>query len=159
MPNAPHPTVAPNLAVFDRNLRVLTRTVEGVGDAAAATPLFEGGSHLHWLLGHLVVSRDGLLRHLGAEPVWGEDAAASFGRGSTPDARPTATIAEQIGRLGQQQAQLEATLATVDDATLARPAGRMTVAAWIEFLAWHETYHVGQATLYRRAAGLASAIG
>jgi hypothetical protein len=36
-----------------------------------------------------------------------------------------------------------------------RDAGRMTVAATIEFLAWHETYHLGQATLYRRAAGLA----
>jgi uncharacterized damage-inducible protein DinB len=29
----------------------------------------------------------------------------------------------------------------------------MTVGAWIEFMAWHETYHLGQAMLYRRAAG------
>ena len=35
----------------------------------------------------------------------------------------------------------------------------MTIAEWIEFLAWHETYHLGQATLYRRAAGLPSVVG
>ena len=35
----------------------------------------------------------------------------------------------------------------------------MTVGGWIEFMAWHETYRLGQATMYRRAAGLANAIG
>jgi uncharacterized damage-inducible protein DinB len=147
------------LAVFDRNLALLARIVEGIDDEAARVPLTEGGSHLHWLLGHLVASRDGLLEHLGAERVWDADSARAFGRGSGPDAPVVATIGEQLDRLRTQQARIGRALATIDDDALAREAGRMTLATAIEFLAWHETYHLGQATLYRRAAGLASPIG
>jgi uncharacterized damage-inducible protein DinB len=145
--------------IFDRNLSLLARMVDGVDEEAARAPLIEGGSHLHWLLGHLVVSRDGLLVHLGAERVWDSASAAAFGRGSGPDAPVLATIDEQLGRLRTQQLRIEEALGSIDDATLARDAGRMTVGATIEFLAWHETYHLGQSTLYRRAAGLASPVG
>ena len=110
--SVPHsPTLALHRSVFERNLRLLERTVDGTDDRAADTPLVPGGSHLHWLLAHLVVSRDGLLGRLGGQPVWDTE------------------------------------------------AGPMTVAEWIEFLAWRETYHLGQATLYRRAVGLPTVVG
>ena len=146
-------------AIFDRNLTLLARIVDGIDDEAARVPLIEGGSHLHWLLGHLVASRDGLLGHIGAQRVWDTTSAKAFGRGSGPGAPIVASIDEQLARLRTQQARIDEALGKLDDATLERDAGRMTVAAMIEFLAWHETYHLGQATLYRRAAGLASPIG
>jgi uncharacterized damage-inducible protein DinB len=146
-------------AVYDRNLQVLTGCVDGVDEAASVRPLFEGGSHLHWLLAHLVASRDALLVRLDREPVWTDEARRTFGRGSTPAIDPTSALADHLERLTRQQARLDDALATLDGDALARPAGRMTVGGWIEFMAWHESYHVGQATLYRRGAGLPSTIG
>ena len=146
-------------SVFERNLRVLTSTADGVDEAGARVPVVEGGSHFHWLLAHLVASRDGLLETLGAERVWTAEAAQAFGRGSAPSVPDGATLADHLGRLKAQQELLEAVLPALDAAALARDAGRMTVGGWIEFLAWHESYHVGQATLYRRVAGMPSAIG
>ena len=109
-PPSTHPGPPPKRVRAE--LRLLERTVDGIDDRAAATPLVPGGSHLHWLLAHLVVSRVGLLGRLGGQPVW-------------------------------------------DDTE----AGPMTVAEWIEFLAWHETYQLGKAILYRRAAGLPTVVG
>jgi uncharacterized damage-inducible protein DinB len=159
MPAPRETTLALHRTVFERNLRLLERTVDGIPDDAAAVPLVAGGSNLHWLLAHLVVSRDGLLARIGGERVWDAEAAEAFGRGSRPAAEAPATINEQIARLREQQARLDAVLERLDDEDLEREAGPMTVAAWIEFMAWHETYHLGQATLYRRATGLPSAVG
>jgi uncharacterized damage-inducible protein DinB len=145
--------------VFERNLKVLASSAEGVDEAGARVPVVEGGSHFHWLLAHLVASRDALLERLGAERVWTAEAAKAFGRGSAPSVPEGATLADHLGRLRAQQELLDAVLPTLDAAALAREAGRMSVGGWIEFLAWHESYHVGQATLYRRVAGLPSAIG
>jgi uncharacterized damage-inducible protein DinB len=159
MPEPRETTLARHRTVFDRNLRLLERTVDGISDDAASAPLVAGGSNLHWLLAHLVVSRDGLLARVGGQRVWDAEAAEAFGRGSLPTAEAPATIKEQLARLREQQARLDAVLERLDDDDLGREAGPMTVAGWIEFLAWHETYHLGQATLYRRAAGLPSAVG
>jgi uncharacterized damage-inducible protein DinB len=145
--------------VFERNLKLLERTVDGISVDAAAAPLVAGGSNLHWLLAHLVVSRDGLLARIGGQRVWDAEAAEAFGRGSRPGTGAPATPAEQLSRLREQQARLEAALEDLRDEDLGREAGAMTIGAWIEFLAWHETYHLGQATLYRRAAGLPSVVG
>jgi uncharacterized damage-inducible protein DinB len=150
------------LSVFDRNLRVLTNLLDGIDEDAARIRLFEGGSHLHWLLGHLVASRDGLLVMLGLERVWEVEAARPFDRGSVPDtdlASVDTTVVVQLERLHEQQARLARAVATAADATLERTSGSRTVGGWFEFLAWHETYHLGQVTLYRRAAGLPSPIG
>lgn len=151
-----------NLSVFDRNLKLLTNLLDGLTEDAARQRLFDGGSDLHWLLGHLVASRDGLLALLDSERVWDEDAARTFGRGSSPDAAPPTedtSVGRQLERLGDQQAKLARLVETAEDAVFERLSGRRSVAAWFEFLAWHETYHLGQVTLYRRAAGLPSPIG
>lgn len=146
-------------SVFERNLKVLEMSADGVDEAGARVPVVEGGSHFHWLLAHLVASRDALLERVGAERVWTAEAAKAFGRGSAPSVPDGATLSDHLVRLRAQQEVFDAVLPTLDADALARTVGRMTVGGWIEFLAWHESYHVGQATLYRRVAGLPSAIG
>lgn len=158
-PTDVHASLSLLRAQYERNLKVLTSTADGVDEAGARVPVVEGGSHFHWLLAHLVASRDALLERLGAERVWDAEAAKAFGRGSTPSVPEGMVLADHLARLRAQQATLDALLPSLTPEALAREAGRMTVGAWIEFLAWHETYHVGQATLYRRVAGLPSAIG
>lgn len=96
MPHDLRPSLPLIRAVFDRNLALLARIVDGIDDEAARVPLIEGGSHLHWLLGHLVASRDGLLGHIGAERVWDLASAEAYGCGSGPDAPVVATIEEPL---------------------------------------------------------------
>jgi uncharacterized damage-inducible protein DinB len=145
--------------VFARNLEVLAGIVDGIDEAAGSISLVPGGSNLHWLLGHLVASRDGLLERLGLARIGDAAFARDFGRGSAGAVAVVTPVPEQLARLRVQQARIETALGEIDRSTLERPAGRMTVGAWIEFMAWHETYHLGQAMLYRRAAGLPSTIG
>jgi hypothetical protein len=47
----------------------------------------------------------------------------------------------------------------LDHDALARPQGRATLGETLELLTWHESDHVGQATLYRRGTGLPIAVG
>jgi hypothetical protein len=149
--------------VLRRNLDLLARFAAGVDEAAARTAVLPGGSHLAWLLAHLAVSRDVMLTGLGQEGVLEEGARERFGRGSDPAAVPEyPPVDELLARLEAQQERLSAAceaLGALADEGLTRSASGDVDLGRLEFLVWHETYHLGQALLYRRAAGLASPIG
>lgn len=147
------------LRALERNRALLARIADGVDAVAARTPLVPDGSHLQWLLGHLVASRDGLLATVGGERVWTAERAAPYDFGSVADDTPNDPVADLLANLTTQQERLAEAFAGLDDDTLARSQGRTTLGETLEFLTWHESYHVGQATLYRRGAGLPSAIG
>jgi uncharacterized damage-inducible protein DinB len=147
-------------AMLERNLQMLLRMVGGMDDAAADHAPIEGGSTLRWLLGHLLAYRDQMLRRLGGEPVWDETTAEPFKRGSRPEGGPP--LADVVAALKTQGPRLAAAFAGADAATLAQPSTRASLGslgAELEFGVWHDTYHIGQAALYRRAAGLDSPIG
>jgi uncharacterized damage-inducible protein DinB len=145
------------LQVLERNLDLLARLVEGVSEPLADRPLSPGGSTLRWLLGHLLVGRDRLLECVGGEAVWDRDQAAAFQRGSRPAGGPP--LEELLGLLREQQGRLERAFAAVDEGDLGATGAFGTRADELEFGVWHETYHIGQATHFRRAAGLESPIG
>ncbi len=144
-----------------RNLEILERMADGVDETQADRSLVPGGSTLRWLLGHLVATRDVMLTHLAAEPVLDEAMSARFQRGaSAADLRPAGpAVSELLALLHAQLERLEQAFAAADEARLAAPSGGSTLGESIEFLVWHDTYHIGQATLYRRGAGLESPIG
>lgn len=147
-------------AVLQRNLQVLLRMADGMSDAQADVALSQGGSTMRWLLGHLIAYRDAMLRLLGGEAVWDEATAAPFERGTAAAGGPS--LGELVEALRTQGERLAAAIEAVDADTLARPSQRASLGSLggeIEFGVWHDTYHIGQAALYRRAAGLASPIG
>jgi len=146
--------------VLERNLQVLLRMADGMDDAAADHAPIEGGSTLRWLLGHLLAYRDQMLRRLGGECVWDEETAAPFKRGSQAAGGPP--LVDLVAALQAQAPRLAAAFDGADAAALAEPSTRAslgTLGAELEFGVWHDTYHIGQAVLYRRAAGLDSPIG
>jgi uncharacterized damage-inducible protein DinB len=149
-----------HLTVLRRNLELLERMVDGVNEAWADRELFPGGSTLRWLLGHLIDTRDLMLRQLQSDPVldprWRERYARGTSATRTPGEPPLATM---VALLHRQQERLERAFAAADEETLAAQSGDRTLGDELEFLVWHDTYHIGQATLYRRASGLASPIG
>lgn len=146
--------------VLARNLALIERNVAGLSLEDSLRRLLPEGSHLNWLLAHLVVSRDGILRLLGAEPVWGEAERRRYGRGSSPEAGAELPLEALRPALEQAQERLARALAGADAQQLAAPReGGGTVGDFVEFLVWHECYHMGQLTLYRRLAGLESPVG
>jgi uncharacterized damage-inducible protein DinB len=147
------------LQVLERNRALLARIADGVDPVAARTPLVPDGSHLQWMLGHLVASRDGVLTAVGAERVWSDERAAPFDFGSVAGDTPDEPMTDLLAALATQQERIAVSFAGLDDDALAGPHGRATLGESLEFMVWHETYHLGQATLYRRGAGLPSAIG
>ncbi|MBA2668611.1 MAG: DinB family protein [Trueperaceae bacterium] len=142
-----------------RNLELLHRFAKDFDDAASRTPIVPGGSHFAWLLAHLAVARDAMLERLGAERVWDAAAAERYKRGSDAAAHDPPPIEEILRTLDRQGERLASAMQAVDDAALAAPEGSGSVSDRLEFLIWHETYHLGQGALYRRAAGLESPIG
>ena len=146
--------------VLERNLQLLLRMVDGMSDAQADVALSEGGSTMRWLLGHIVAYRDAMLRLLDGQSVWDEATAAPFKRGTAAAGGPA--LSDLLEALRTQGARLTTAFDAADADTLARPSQRASLGnlgGEIEFGVWHDTYHMGQAALYRRAAGLASPIG
>jgi len=154
------PVVGPYLKTLARNLGVIQRNTEGLSHQQSLLTVRPGGSHLNWLLGHLISSRDGMLRALDSETVWGPEARERYGRGSTPatpaEAQP---FEELLSALERSQGLLTTALEQVSSEQLQAQSGDRTVGQWLEFLVWHETYHVGQTALYRSLAGLAGTLG
>jgi uncharacterized damage-inducible protein DinB len=154
-----HARLALHRVTLRRNLELLHRFARDLDDEAARTPVTPGGSHFAWMLAHLVVARDGMLRRLGAELVWDADAAKRYARGSDAGSVDYPPLAEMLAALDTQGERLLEAIERVDAEALAEGEGEGTVSDRLEFLIWHETYHLGQGVLYRRVAGLASPIG
>ncbi len=146
--------------ILERNLGVVKRNLADMTEAQSLIPFTEGGSNFNWLLHHLIVYRDVMLRALGHEGLWSEDMRQDYGKGSSAMVEQAKPIAELVATLEASQARLEQALqaSTAEQWAAVRPDGRST-ADFIEFLIWHESYHAGQTSIYRRMAGLDSAIG
>ena len=150
------------ITLFEKNLSVLKRHARGVHDAAALVRVGDDGNHFGWLVGHVLVSRDGVLRALGEAPLADEAEHDPYRRGAPlPRDEDAVPFGRLLATLEAQQPRLSRALGAADPDTLARPVGFADhdVASWISFLAWHDTYHLGQAAVYRRAAGLEGVLG
>ncbi len=147
---------------LEANLGLLDRMLDGVDREGSLRPLVPGGSHLNWLVGHLAVSRDAMLRAAAADPLADARIGELYGYGTDAPGRDAAVeLTELTDLLRRQGERLAERLPVLDDGALAAPSGMgdTDVDRYLEFMVWHETYHLGQAVLYRRALGLDSPIG
>ncbi len=122
------------------------------------------GHDPRWLLGHITSIRHRLVGLVGLPPVaagW----EASFQRGTTPKDIPGDFNPAEVYRAFQVAGGLLAgrwEALTAED--LAKPMGRTmpdgstTIGDGLRFLAWHETYHLGQLGIFRRLAGKPGAV-
>lgn len=140
------------------NARMIDRCV---GDFLPADWLVRdpAGHDARWIAGHLVVYRRRLVAMMGLPPL--SDAwDTAFQKGSTPNGVPTDLDGLQIVRaFHEAHAAMLPRWEALTEADLARPLGRTlpdggdTIGAGLRFLAWHETYHLGQLGLLRRLVG------
>jgi uncharacterized damage-inducible protein DinB len=116
------------------------------------------------VLGHIAVSHDDVFETIGASALGGKD-VARYKRGSerlNPAEENPLQLEELLGWLDRTQEQIAAELGSMDEAALAREITRgdrtMTVGQRLFFLYFHESYHVGQAEIFRQLAGKADKI-
>jgi uncharacterized damage-inducible protein DinB len=121
-----------------------------------------GGNCINWLAGHLLRSRNDMLKLLGAVPVLEESLGDVYRRGSDgqldgPDALDLDALREALDR---SHAALASGLDALPAERLAAPWPHSpfgkedeTLGSLLAFLVFHECYHVGQVGILRRGLG------
>lgn len=107
-------------------------------------------NHLAWIVGHLVYSRKMILRRLGTE--WDLPWLGMFARGQKLDAEAAYPSDHALLEAWQDvSGVLTQALENADEEKLAAPAAQPgppsadgKLSGTISFMAWHETYHIGQ---------------
>jgi uncharacterized damage-inducible protein DinB len=146
------------LSIAEQNHWAITTNLKDLSEADCLIKVGEDGTHANWVLGHLVHSRYWLFKTIKANTS--EDAntiEAAYKRGTT--ASYTAVFSSQHLQeaFNQTQNQLETLLPNLD-LSQAREGRFATLGKFIEFILWHETYHLGQFGMFRRLAGKKGAI-
>jgi hypothetical protein len=147
-----------------RNYGVLQAQIKGLTHAdSLLQPPFRGNC-LNWVLGHITQSRDRMLRVMGQPGVWTAEQIVRYERDAPPvledgpDVVPFEQILADLTTMhdclmetleGMSQDDLDA-----EGIEVIKGAPPWSVAAWLDFLLWHETYHVGQTEYLRQLAGV-----
>lgn len=141
------------------NETLLEMIVDGFTPDDWATKLGEGNSP-HWILGHVASSRRHLARQLGAE-IPEDEWEASFGAGVDATKLDPAALLPVVDLVIDLQARgddLQRLLDGLTDEAAAAPwtkfpDGSSSLGEGAHFMFMHETYHIGQIGLVRRAVG------
>ena len=143
------------------------KNLAGLTHAESLLAPHGGGNCVNWVLGHVVSSRAGIARALGAEVYLPRERAQVYERGSAAltAASPVLPLEELVALYDRYQADHLARLARADAATFARevpslfrPEVLEPLGVFLSSLVFHEGYHVGQLGLLRRAIGKPGAI-
>ncbi len=144
---------------FKRVNWITERQAEGLTHAdSLLQPPFRGNC-FNWILGHMLVGRNNTLKHLGREPYCDEETVALYKFDSEPitdgeKARPLADLLAGMSATADIiVAELEKASDDFMDEIIDEERGQTRRQA-IDFLAWHESYHVGQLELLRQLAGI-----
>jgi hypothetical protein len=137
--------------LFGGNFHVIQVNTNGITHEESLIQPRPAGNCINWVLGHIVTHRNVILKLVGKPPVWSEDEAAVYARGSKPmtetaKARPVTKILEDYAR--SQEILMSALDAIGDDEMKREEVGEKLT--WLSF---HETYHAGQIGLLRRIVG------
>lgn len=121
---------------------------DGLSEEDALMQPTNGGNSLNWVLGHIIATRDDILKILDQKPLWDEQTVSLYKRGSFPGSDPTeiVSLSRLLEDFESSQKHLISALENIDsgdEKTIEKLAG----------LSFHESYHVGQTGLLRRIAG------
>jgi uncharacterized damage-inducible protein DinB len=150
--------VAPLAALFELNTDLLLNCLQDISDADAQQCLAGGGNSIAFLAAHLTDTRHFLVQHLGS-PLSNLLARYLADARSIADIRAWPTVDEIRGAWLRVSAHLQSILATLSEADLLEgnvhrfPLGDSTRLGMIEFLAQHDSYHLGQVGFLRRQLG------
>jgi uncharacterized damage-inducible protein DinB len=152
-------------AIFRQNDMLLPKSFEGLSAEEWNRRPSDTSNSLLWELGHITWARRSTLRFLGVD--WNTPWLNEFARGkSAADVARYPAPEEAIAAFKEVSAVLTAALESATVETLSAPPPDKappsldgTVGGIIGFLAYHETYHVGQAAYISRWLGHPQVMG
>lgn len=138
------------------------RNVKDISHAESLERPVKDGSCVNWIVGHLLSSRNAALALLGLPPVRPAEELAGYARGSGPLTDPSRAIdlEELLSDFAKAQDRIVQALGRTRPEQLAAPLPEDmnpfqldNVGEMLAGLVFHESYHVGQVGLLRRALG------
>ena len=154
--------ILPAATLFRFNSGMLSHGLADLSPEHAVKRLKTGaGSSIAYLVGHITSSRYGLIKSLGA--ATGNPCQELYGAGvGSKDGAAYPPIAELRAGWDQAAEKLHSALdAVTDEAAVAADEGGFpipdqTLRGRLTFIAWHETYHIGQIGVLRTEMGYPS---
>ena len=135
--------------LFERTHGAIHANLAGLVHTDSLVRPQPGGNSLNWVVGHIVATRNALLRLLGREAAMPAEVAARYERGSSDVTDDIALpLTDLVVLLDRSQEELLEGIAMADT----------KLARGIALLNFHESYHAGQVGLLRRMAGKPGAI-
>ena len=149
---------------YKTNADLLKKSFDGLTPEEWLRRPNETSNHILWVVGHVLWARAAVLGLLGSP--WTAPEAALFGRGVKLEDAAKYPTPEVLGAaLDESSARMTAALEAVSEEKLAAPGPERipsvdgTVGGVVNFLAYHETTHVGQAAYLRTYLGHAGIMG
>ena len=147
----PIPSQVANAAVsFKQNEGLLEKCCRDLSAEEWLKAPSDDTNHILWIAGHIVWARAAVIRFLGA-PDWSRPWLGTFARGKKLEAASQYPGPEDVmSAMADVSAQVRQALANASEDVVTAPAppnsppSDGTKAGIINFLAYHETYHVGQ---------------
>jgi hypothetical protein len=150
--------------MFKTNTDIVKKAIDGILPEKWFLRPGDDSNHLMWVAGHLVVHRGAVLKSLGAE--WETSWSSLFTRGAKLTAQEQYPAIEEIRCAWDEvSGRLVSSLAGASADALARPAPKGPpsfdgkISGLVAFLAFHETYHVGQVSYLRKWLGYGQSVG
>jgi uncharacterized damage-inducible protein DinB len=147
---------------YARNVQIIQMQADGLTHEQSLIQLPFRSNCLNWVVGHLLANRYNILALLGAEDPRKSQGVDldHYERESEPITgaeKGVLPLEDLIQLLEEAQEMLTAALAEESEESLQREAlyrdrAEQTVAYWLFFLFFHDTYHVGQTEILRQAA-------
>ena len=144
--------------IFERGWWVIQQQTEGVTHTESLLQPEFRANCMNWVLGHLLYERQIVVKMLNLEPVIAEEVIGRYAYDSEPIVAASEGVVEitELLRFLEESGKLIAKgFSSLEDSKWSAVIDEKGTAMWerVEFLAWHEAYHVGQLELLRQLAG------
>lgn len=141
--------------IFQESYDKAKEATDQIGHEESIRPFEGGGNSMHWMVGHMVVSRCNFMMLLDVPSIWDWATCKLFIPGSSPGPETNTHIdfANLLADLDRTQAQLTAVLSQRTGSELDTVKGGTTIGEELATYAAHESYHSGQLALLRQWLG------
>ncbi len=146
---------------FGLNLRLITMQTDGLSHADSLIQTPYNINCLNWVLGHIAINRDNVLRLIGGEPVLSDLAYQRYLSGSDPiiqGGEGVINLEQLLELLNEGQARISDAAGKLSAEDLEKEIQegdtKMPMINHLFGFYFHDTYHTGQTELLRQVAGM-----
>ncbi len=134
---------------------VVRRNLGDIGEEESLQAPPGGANCVNWVFGHIVATRQVVLRLTGAGPWWDEERARTYSAGEDGSWSPDRALPLQVLLADYERSQqlLAGAFPGLSGEALTAPGFFGTVGDTLAFLQFHEGYHAGQLGILRRVLG------